>query len=418
MLQKGYQQASDLLLVFGLFFLSNASALVYVLWLTPEFVILEFVIWIILITICVWILKKDNFIPVFLDNLKQNWIAIPFLIFSGFSIFWSIYWEISLYRWLILVFTIVAGGYIGLRHDIKKILEFLSIFGIYILLFSTFLVFFVPRIGVMNYYIIQGAWKGIYWHKGHMGLIAAFINLLFLINVVYSMQSKEKNTLVWGLLYLFSLIFVYKTNSVAAYITAIFLHGVILLALILLKFGKNFRRPHYLFFFTVVIFGLIILYFNIDSIFGIFNRSTSLTGRVPMWDYLFSTYFNKRPYFGYGFNAFWYIESHRVALQHAAGYPDQIVIADNGFIDILVNTGLVGFVLFLIFYFGAWWRSIQYARKAKDIIGVFPLVLMSYTLLANISWSLIFENEGFFMLIMISILFCISYRAPINHQGR
>jgi hypothetical protein len=33
---------------------------------------------------------------------------------------------------------------------------------------------------------------------------------------------------------------------------------------------------------------------------------------------------------------------------------------------------------------------------------------MSFTLLANVSWSLIFENESFIMLIMISVLFCIS----------
>jgi len=33
---------------------------------------------------------------------------------------------------------------------------------------------------------------------------------------------------------------------------------------------------------------------------------------------------------------------------------------------------------------------------------------MAYTLLAIISWSLIFENESFFMLIMISVLFSMS----------
>ena len=102
----------------------------------------------------------------------------------------------------------------------------------------------------------------------------------------------------------------------------------------------------------------------------------------------------------------------------AAGYPDPIVIADNGFIDILVNTGYIGLILFLIFYFGAWWRSIKYAHaKAKDINGIFPLILMSYTLIANISWSLIFENESFFMLIMISVLFCISDSISINREG-
>ena len=131
-----------------------------------------------------------------------------------------------------------------------------------------------------------------------------------------------------------------------------------------------------------------------------------------MWAYLFQAYINKRPILGYGFNAFWYVKSYRVAVQHAAGYPDQIVIADNGFIDILVNTGYGGFALFLIFYFGAWWVSIKSAMKARDIYGFFPVILMSYTLFANISWSLLFENEGFIMLVMLSMLFCLSGKSP------
>lgn len=135
-----------------------------------------------------------------------------------------------------------------------------------------------------------------------------------------------------------------------------------------------------------------------------------------MWTYLFDAYFSKRPLFGYGFNAFWYIDSYRLAVQQAAGYPDPIIIADNGFIDILMNTGYAGLILFSIFYFGLWWRSIKYSSKAKDIYGIFPVILVSYTLLANISWSLIFENEGFFMLIMISILFSISTGSMDKHE--
>jgi O-antigen ligase len=266
----------------------------------------------------------------------------------------------------------------------------------------------VPNIGVMNYYIIQGAWKGLYWHKNHMGLIATFINILFLINIIISWRSQVKVRLFWGLLYLFSLLFVYESGSVAAYLITIFLHGVILLALIWLRFRNKFRKSYYLIFIVFLIFASLILYLNLNHLLGILNRNTTLTGRIPMWSHLFDTYINQRPFGGYGFNAFWYLASHQVAMQQAAGYPDPIVIADNGFIDILVNTGYSGLILFSILYLGIWWRSLKYASKALDIKGIFPVILMLYTLLANISWSLIFENEGFFMLIMISVLFCIS----------
>ena len=412
MLRKNYQQTLELLLIFSLFFLSNASAFFHVVWLVPEIVYLEVVVWLILAALSFWILSRHGLTPNFFENLKRNWIILPFVIFSGLSVFWSVYWEISLSRWLILLFTIITGAYIGLRYNIREIIKLLSVFGVYVLFLSSILVFFIPQIGVMNYYIIQGAWKGLYWHKNHMGLIAAFTNILFLINIVYSLQSKEKNILFWGPLYLFSLLFVYQTDSVAAYITTIFLHAVILLVLFLLRFGKKFRRSHYFVIIAVLIVAFFISYINADHILGIFNRNTTLTGRIPMWTYLFDAYISKRPFWCYGFNAFWYLDSHRVAVQQAAGYPDPIIIADNGFIDILVNTGYVGLILFSIFYFGVWWRSINYARQAKDINGIFPVLLMSFTLLANVSWSLIFENEGFFMLIMISVLFSIRGSYP------
>ena len=220
---------------------------------------------------------------------------------------------------------------------------------------------------------------------------------------------------MWGGLYLFSLLFIYPTDSAAAYMTTIFLHGVILFALFLLKFGKRLHRTHYLIFFGVLVIAAIILLSNLDVFFGLFNRKTSLTGRIPMWTFVFKNYLSQRPLVGYGFNAFWYLESHQVAVQQAAGYPGPIIIADNGFFDILINTGYLGLFLFLIFYFGLWWRSIAFSIKAKDIIGVFPVILMSYTLIANISWSLIFENEGFFMLIMIAVLFSISTSATAAH---
>jgi exopolysaccharide production protein ExoQ len=266
----------------------------------------------------------------------------------------------------------------------------------------------MPNIGVMNYFDIQGAWKGLYWHKNHMGLIASFVNILLLINIINSFRLKEKLKFIWVLLYILSLFFVYETDSVAAYITTLFLNVGIVLTLIWLKFRNKIQKSHYLLFVVFLILLSLVLYMNIDRFFGIFNRNTTLTGRIPMWSYLYNTYITNRPIGGYGFNAFWYLESNRVAVQLAAGYPDPIVIADNGFIDILVNTGFIGLFLFSIFYFGSWWRSIKYAWKANEINGLFPIIVMVFTLIANITWSLIFENESFFMLIMITLLFYIS----------
>jgi exopolysaccharide production protein ExoQ len=414
MFQKKFQIVLDQVLIFSLFFLSNASAFFYLVWLTPEFVYLEAIFWSILTAIAVWILNKYGLMSSFFENCRENWIIFPFLLFSGFSIFWSVYWEVSVSRWLILIFTVITGGYIGLRYSVKEIIKYLSAFGMFVLLLSTIFVLFLPKVGVMDYYTIQGAWKGLYWHKNHMGIIATFTNVLFLVNLITSLRSRDKYVLLWILLYLYSLGFIYQTDSVASYMTTIFLHGIIIFALLWLKFRGRLRKSHYLIVLSVFTLVAFVLFANIDRFFGIFNRSTSLTGRIPMWTHVFQTYFSTRPLWGYGFNAFWYIEPYRVEIGLAAGYPDPIVIADNGFIDILINTGYAGLGMFLLFYFGAWWRSVKIASTARDINDLFPFVLMAYTLIANISWSLIFENEGFLMLVMVSVIFSISRTARMD----
>lgn len=410
MRQIGYQKVLELLLVFSLLLLSNLSAFVYTIWLSPKLVLAETIMGLLFMFLVILALHKNNKLYFFFDLLIRNWYILPFLAYCGFSIIWSINRDISLYRWLFLVFTIFAGGYIGLCYGLRRVVGLLAIFGVCVLLLSTALVFFAPHIGVMNYHSIQGAWKGLYWHKNHLGLIAAFVNLLLLINIVDHIRAGNgTRILFWSpVFYLFSLTIVYQSDSVAAYFTSILLHGFTLVAALFLKFKDKLRKIHYLL--LVAAFGLAVFValLNVDLIFGVFNRNTTLTGRVPMWSYLFRIYFGERPFWGYGFNAFWYDESHRIVLHELARYPDQIVIADNGFIDLLVNVGFSGMSLFLVFFAGILWRSIKFASTAVDIISMFPLVLMCFVILANLSWSLIFENESFFMLIMISVLFCVA----------
>ena len=408
--QPNNQKFWDLFLIFSLLFLSNLSVLVLVIWLNPQFVMFETAIWVIASIICLWILYQQNHINMLFRVIKQDWIILPFLLFTGVSVIWSTNWQISLYRWLIFISTIITGGFLGIRYGLKDMIKLLSIFGIYILFLSTLLVLLVPGLGVMNYYSIQGAWKGLFWHKNHMGMIASFFNLVFLFNGINSFQLQRKQSILWGIFYLYSFFVIYASDSVGAFITTILIHAGAFLGYIFIRYQTKFRKAHYFLLIALLVIGFFVAIVNISEILALFNRNASLTGRIPMWGYLFRNYFTNNQLIGYGFNAFWYAEPHRIFLQQAAGYPDPIVIADNGFIDLLINNGLIGFSLFILFYIGAWWRSTKVATEAKAYSDIFPLILMSFTLIANLSWSLLFENENFLMLVVIAVLFCVTMR--------
>jgi O-antigen ligase len=399
------KKTQKLFFLFVILLLSNVSAFFRVIWLIPQVVMVQSILFLIASGIAMWILYTEKLLNEFFSNLKQNWFIFPFVVFAFVSIFWSIQPEISLFRWFIFLSSILIGGYIGHQYSLKETLEKLSLFGILLLLLSSLILIFFPDFGIMNYHIIQGAWTGLFWHKNHMGIIAALVNIIFLCNFVENLRQSKMRLFFGGILYMFSLFFLIKTDSVGAYLSSIFVHGVYFLLLIWLKIRNKLRARHYYLIVLIILIFTILLVTNLDALFGLFNRNTTLTGRIPMWNHLFGTYFVERPYFGYGFNAFWYLYPHRKAMQLAAGYPDPIVIADNGFIDILVSNGIVGFSMFIVFYFGMWFRSIRLAVKAQKTIHVFPVLIMVFSLVSNLSWSFLIENESFMMLIMIIMLF-------------
>jgi hypothetical protein len=141
------QQTLELFFIFSLFLLSTVSSFLHFIWLIPPLVLFESALWLILAVILIRRLKENGKIPVFIAGLKRNWIIFPFLIYSGLSIAWSISREITLYRWLILVFTITGSAYLGLRYNPKEILKFLAGFGVLILFVSTIVVIILPSVG-------------------------------------------------------------------------------------------------------------------------------------------------------------------------------------------------------------------------------------------------------------------------------
>ena len=404
-------ELSEKNLRFGLFFifitllLSNASSFFRVIWLIPQVVIVQSILFLILSAISIWLMYKEDFLFTFIHSLRKNWVVIPFLVFSLISIFWSIGKESSIFRWIIFLSTFILGGYFSLKYSKREIIKIVSVFNIMLLGLSTFFILTLPSLSIMHYFPYEGTWQGIFWHKNHMGLIVSLMNIIFLLQVIDSLNKKKQYQVIWGFLYIASLLFLYKTGAVGAYLTTIGVHGVFLALFLWMKFRHLLNKKHYIILIIVLLVFALIVFKNLDTIFGIFGRTSSLTGRIPMWKALYENYFTKRPYFGYGFNAFWYYYPHRSTMQSLTGWGNPPVISDNGFFDILINTGIVGFVLFCVFYLGLWYRSIKILRTASNVLDLFPVTFMAFTFIANLSFSLIFETEAYIMLLMMMLLF-------------
>jgi len=365
----------------------------------------EIAVWILIAGLVVLLLQRHSLLKTYVDAWRKNWLLFLFIGLAFLSLAWSVSPSASLYRALVLLFSTLLGAYIGLRYDLRGVLNILFWFGATVVIFSYAFALLFPGFGTMLNDPYYGAWNGIFWHRNHMGSIAALLNSIFLMRMILGIREHKNIAFLDGAFYLLSLLLVYLSRSATGYILVLGLNFLIALVVGWLTVKTRLRPLHYYVSAGVLVVGAILALANINFIFGLFNRSTSITGRVPMWTYLIKDIISKRPWLGYGFGAMWTMESFRIQVQQAVGWPFPVMIGDNGFMDILLHLGAVGLIVFLVIFGYMCYRTGKYGFHHLTLEGFFPLIVIIYALVANISFSLFLETESFVWLLMVVALF-------------
>jgi len=136
----------------------------------------------------------------------------------------------------------------------------------------------------------------------------------------------------------------------------------------------------------------IILYLTRGNLEG----AATLTGRIPLWNAVLPEIV-ERPWLGAGFAAFWNPDTY-FRMEQIVGFPAKS--AHNGFLEELLNTGVVGLVLLLAFFLYTMAMVRAQARRGDDL-GWLVFLLMTFYLLLNVTTSLV---QDFLQLLMIVIL--------------
>lgn len=199
-----------------------------------------------------------------------------------------------------------------------------------------------------------------------------------------------------------SVLLLVKTKSATGIITAVVLAAVCLAAAAWVRWRKYLKPRHYYLALGLALIVIALILSNLDILFGLLGRNTSLTGRVPLWNYLFQQVISKRPILGYGYGAIWYLEGFRVQLSQVLGWTYQVMIGDNGLVDIWLHLGILGVALILGLIGIGFVRAVKYLLREQTITSAFPLVLLVFVVIANISLSLILESETFVWMVVIA----------------
>lgn len=368
--------------------------------------------WLLASVLVLWLMLRGNTLTAYLRQWYGQKVLLIFLGLCAASVAWSVAPAVTSFQVIVLVAATWIAAYIGMRCTVVEVARYVSWFAAGVVIGSVYLAVVDPLSpGVQRFYG-PDVWRGVFWNRNHLGSIAAFLSVILLIRLIdLRAQPGRAARVFFFAVYLGMLFLVYKSKSTTGLLVAVIAHAACILAALWTIFEKRLRRGHYLLAVAVGILLVALVLGNLEQIFGLFNKDFRLSGRVRLWNHLLDEVVAQRPLLGYGLGSLWSDPVFRQSGKHLIGTPP--VIGDNGFIDVLLNLGIVGLTAMVAVFIVAWKRVVQFLIRQKTIASIFPLAVMLCATLSNLTFSLLMEIELLIWCAIVVVLFATSINAEL-----
>lgn len=351
---------------------------------------------------------------------KNVWLMM-LLGYMLVSILWSDIPFVSFKRWTRELTVLVMSFLIATESEPRQAVQSLFRRIIYILIpFSYVVIHYFPKYGrEYNPWTGDLMWIGVATQKNGLGILCIFAAFFLIWSFIRRRQGKDTPATKYQT-YLEALIFILTlwlmggpqhSFSYSATSNATFIFGLsILIGLSLIKKKGTMIELKAL----IVIVVFIIVYGTVTPFVGklslvdissILGRNSNLTGRNEIWAIL-TPLAMKRPILGYGFGGFWTTD----AIQEVRGIQQ----SHCGYLDILLNLGLIGHIFFSMFLLSCC-RKAQREMIENFDWGSFFICFLLMALVHNISESSSFGITGKFSAVVL-ILSVTSITDRLNNQ--
>jgi exopolysaccharide production protein ExoQ len=293
---------------------------------------------------------------------------LAFVGWASLSLMWSDDPQLTMRRIVGLLCTTALGFFLGMRFEMKALLRILAWALAFAVIASIIAAVLFPSFGIMAK-LDGGAWRGIFAHKNELGRTMGIALIVFICLLWESRQNRSTDLIFFSL-------------GVALLVLSRSMTSIIVTVLTLsVGFYRRSRlRPSQsvAFLATSLLVGFVATVYlqsRMDSIFEMIGRDSNLTGRIPLWRLSIAAMLH-RPLLGAGWDAFW-------------PGPDGDTIrslvrwvvphAHNGFLEISLNIGVIGLLIFMLFNFDCFRRALRYANDGSKPFRLWPLLFYSYT---------------------------------------
>jgi exopolysaccharide production protein ExoQ len=334
-------------------------------------------------------------------TLSKDWTIWVLTLMGPVSVIWSTNPTITLPRSIALIGTSLVGLYLASRYSVREQLKLLGWSFLLIIILSFLFAILIPYYGTMDRGIHAGAWRGIFLHKNVLGKLMGLSGIIFLVLV---MDLRENRWFAWtGLVLSCSLLVLSRSSSSMINFLSV---------VALVPIYNTFRWRYYLMIpaiiaITILAGGMSLwLDQNAGILLGSIGKDPTLTGRTNMWPYIMEMVW-KQPWLGYGYNGFWYNWNSPAAyVWSATGWTSPN--SHNGFLDLWLDFGLVGVIIFAIGFFQTFLRGLKQLRTDKYATNFWSLLYLTYLVLCNLTESSLAIRNDIFWLLYITTSFSLA----------
>jgi len=357
-------------------------------------------------------------LPQFLPVLRRNWVVLIYPAICLASVLWSLTPSYSLIAGLQLSMTMMMGVYLGWRYSVSVLLRVMAV----VLSIGVALSILHWATGIFPWpvYTRIGGLAGLFTSKNMLGLRALFAAIAILaILMMHKHQIRPMFRVLCIVAFFGNMFALVLSLSMTSVLLMPFMAGI-LLVLCWHRIPPILSSAGFLIILAAISVGPLALALAginpIVAVLGAVGKSTTLTGRVYIWDVAYQVY-QDHPIAGIGYRSFWHapqFANERLATQDAGATTSRSF--HNFPLEILVSAGWAALLAMSAIIWQACARMFRTYRQTRSVAMAGGLSIMVGIVLSSLTGTTLYRGHE--LMIILLVAFTVSAGEDLYRMGR